>query len=94
MKAALIPLALLGACTTGYDVAGVPTGPCRIDEQVRMRFVGTGFQTVLRDDLRYATNSRIARVVRPDDAATAEVQTDRLNILLDDEDRIDGLRCG
>lgn len=94
MKAALIPLTLLAACTTYDKTAGVPTGPCRVDEQVRMRFAGTEFKMSMRDDLRYATNSRIARVLRPDDAATMDVQPDRLNIVLDDGDRIDGLRCG
>ena len=84
---------LLAGCTT-MPPAPQPTGPCVVDEQVRMRFVGTKFDSEMRDEMQARTNARVLRVLRPDEAATMDLREDRLNVVLDDGGRIDGLRCG
>jgi len=84
---------LLAGCTT-MPPAPQPTGPCVVDEPTRMRFVGTKFDSEMRDEMQARTNSRILRVLRPDEAATMDLREDRLNVVLDDGGRIDGLRCG
>jgi hypothetical protein len=71
-----------------------PTGPCQVSEQVRMRFIATNYRASMRDELLGQSNARIARVLTPDTAATMDFREDRLNIELDDQRRIAGLRCG
>jgi hypothetical protein len=94
MKLLIGSLALLAGCTTAAPPPFEPAGPCRVDEAVRMRFAGVKFKMDMRDELERRTNSRIARVLRPDDMATMEERQDRLNIDLDDGGQIVGLRCG
>lgn len=95
MKLILISAAVLTAtsCTTMPSIAP-PSGPCRVDDVMRRRFIGTDFKLTMRDEIQYGANARTARVLRPDDAATMDVQPDRLNILLDDDGKVNDLRCG
>ncbi|GGB32733.1 hypothetical protein GCM10011380_22690 [Sphingomonas metalli] len=92
LTAAAMIAALAGCATT--PPPREPAGPCRVDEAVRMRYVGTRFRLPMRDEMRYATDSRIARVIRPGDITTQDFREDRLNILVDDARRVEGLRCG
>ena len=89
----LIALVALAGCTTMAEPPQ-PTGPCRVTEQLRMRFVGTEFRMDMRDEMQSLSNSRTARVLRPGDAATMDVREDRLNIDVDDGGQVSGLRCG
>ncbi|KQU55744.1 hypothetical protein ASG67_06380 [Sphingomonas sp. Leaf339] len=95
MKLILISAAMLTATgCTSMPPATPPTGPCRVDDAMRRRFIGTDFKLTMRDDIQYDSNARTARVLRPDDAATMDIQPDRLNILLDDGGKVNDLRCG
>ena len=94
MRLLIGSLFLLTGCTTMEAPPFAPAGPCRVDEAVRMRFAGAKFRMNMRDELQQRTNSRIARVLRPGDAATMDVREDRLNIGVDDGGQIVGLRCG
>ncbi|MBJ6121001.1 I78 family peptidase inhibitor [Sphingomonas mollis] len=95
MKLILISAAVLTAtgCTSMPPVTP-PTGPCGVDDAMRRRFIGTDFKLTMRDEIQYGANARTARVLRPDDAATMDMQPDRLNILLDDNGKVNDLRCG
>lgn len=93
MKSALIPLVLLAACATPA-MPPEPTGPCRVGGTAERRFVGTEFRMEMRGEMQALTNSRTARVLRPGDAATMDFREDRLNIQVDENGRVSGLRCG
>ena len=86
-------LGLLSGCTT-MPAPPEPTGPCRVDMSLQMRYVGTEFKMPLRDEIQYATNARIARILRPDDPVTKDLRPDRLNILLGEDGKINALTCG
>lgn len=90
--AALLPIGLGGCMTMAPPPQ--PTGPCRISEDVRMRYIGVKFHERMRDEIKAMTDSRIARIMRPGVPATMDFREDRLNILLDDTKQIVGLRCG
>ena len=64
-----------------------PAGPCVVTEEARIRYAGVKFRERMRDAIEYETHSRISRVLRPGDAATMDFRPDRLNILLDDDER-------
>ena len=94
MRVLLLSLGLLAGCATMMPPRMEPTGPCMVDEALRMRFAGVKFRMAMRDEIQHRANARVARVLRPDDAATMDVREDRLNITLDDGGQISGLRCG
>ena len=96
MKLAVVALAALslGGCMQEWRPEAPIAGPCQVTEEARMRFVGRDFHDVTREGIQRSTNSRIARVLRPGDAATMDYRVDRLNILVDDAGLIAGLRCG
>lgn len=71
-----------------------PSGPCAVTETMRGRYIGTKFRLRDRDEIQYAANARLARVVREGDAVTMDHRADRLDILLDETGRVEGLRCG
>jgi hypothetical protein len=84
---------LVTGCTT-MERMPEPTGPCRVDMTLQMRYVGTDFKMAMRPEMQYAANARTARILRPDDAATMDMQPDRLNILLDEDGKVNALKCG
>ena len=88
----LLPL-LAAGCATMPEMPP-PSGPCRVDEAARMRFIGAKFSLSMRDEISAATNAPIARVVRPDDVVTMEFNPNRVTIHVDDMKRIGGLTCG
>ncbi|CTQ32636.1 I78 family peptidase inhibitor [Jannaschia rubra] len=80
---ALPVLALLAACRT--DAAEPPDG-CGAGHL--QSFVGQALADVT------LPADRTTRVVRPDQAVTLDHRPDRLNVLLDDGDRIERVYCG
>lgn len=94
MKYVMIAGLALGACAQTPPLEPLPTGPCRVDDALRMRHIGTEFRLRMRDAIQYEANARTARVLRPDDAATMDLREDRLNIRLGEDGRIDKLDCG
>ncbi len=84
---------LMAGCTTMTGPAE-PTGPCRVDMSFQMRYVGSEFKMPLREEIQYAANARIARILHPDDPVTKDLRPDRLNILLGEDGKINALTCG
>ncbi|SFP39231.1 I78 family peptidase inhibitor [Sphingomonas rubra] len=94
MKHVVIVALALGACAQTPALEPLPTGPCRVDLALRMRWVGQEFKLSMRDDIQREANARTARVLRPDDAATMDLREDRLNIRLSEDGKINSLDCG
>ncbi len=92
--AAVAAASALAGCVGTPPMAATPSGPCRIDDALRMRHIGTEFRMRDRDAIQYGANARTARVLRPDDAATMDFREDRLNIRLSEDGKIDALDCG
>jgi hypothetical protein len=90
----VLPLALTIAACAPMPPLAESTGPCAVGEIVRGRFIGTKFRMAMRGEIQGDANAKVARVLRPGDAATMDVNPDRLDILVDDMGRIEGLRCG
>ena len=90
---ALLVAAGLSACAT-MPPSPEPTGPCVVTEPVKMRWAGVKFNLRDRDAIRRDAQARIARVLRPGDAATMDFREDRLNIMVDDFGQITNLTCG
>ena len=93
MRIAILTLLGLAACAPMAPLPE-PTGPCAVTEALRGRYIGVRFRTAMREEVQRAANARIARVLRPDDVATTDLRSDRLDILLDDGGQVEGLRCG
>ena len=89
----LLGMLVLAGCTTIVEQPA-PTGPCNVSEALRMRFIATEYRAGMREELLRRSNARSARVLAPDAAATMNFREDRLNIDLDGQRRIAGLRCG
>lgn len=93
MKYLIFAISALGACTPMAPLPE-PAGPCAVTEAMRARYIGVKFRMTMRDEVRRDANARIARILRPGDAATMDFRADRLDILLDDGGQVEGLRCG
>ena len=93
MKMLVLAALTLAACAPMAPLPQ-PTGPCAVTEAMRARYVGVKFRMAMRTEVQRAANARTARLLRAGDAATMDFRPDRLNILLDDNGQIDGLRCG
>ncbi len=94
MRYVVIAALALGACVETPALEPLPSGPCRVDEGLRMRHIGTDFKLRDRDAIQREANARTARVLRPDDAATMDFREDRLNIRLGEDGKVDALDCG
>ncbi|MFS0771325.1 I78 family peptidase inhibitor [Sphingomonas sp. 1P08PE] len=94
MKTRFIAGLLLAAGCTPTAPVELTRGPCVVDEAMRMRLAGVKFNMDMRDAIQRGANARTVRILRPDDAATMDYREDRLNIMLDDNGQVSGLRCG
>jgi hypothetical protein len=97
MRGVLVCLTLLAAagCETPNDDIPVDNDPryaCSITNLGG--FVGQQATTQLGADAMRASNSRTIRWIRPGDVVTMDYSEHRLNILLDNNNRVTGFRCG
>ncbi|MBD3895538.1 hypothetical protein IEI94_06705 [Halomonas sp. ML-15] len=94
----------LAACTTAGP-SSVPRDPAPEPPSVTQRGdtcgarsvqdrVGRDFDEMLRSAIEEESGAAVVRVLRPGDAATMDHRPDRLNIRLDDDDRIEQITCG
>lgn len=86
----LLPLALLllGGCTHPIKLPG----KCRTDTVGG--WIGQPYSPKLERRLKDKTESQHVRVVRPNDMVTQDFRDNRLNIALDERDRVTRLYCG
>lgn len=99
------PLVLaLAACGVAREPAPVNGAPPRISEGTRLEgscdakaaqeYVGQVLDEALGERIKAATAARGVRVIRPGMAVTMDYRADRLNIEIDDDNRIVRIHCG
>ncbi|MCP3733669.1 I78 family peptidase inhibitor [Sphingomonas sp. RP10(2022)] len=93
-KAWLMMLPVMAAGCTTMAEPPAPAGPCVISQELQMRYAGVKFRERLRSEIERTAHARTSRVLHRGDAATMDFRPDRLNIVLDDGNQIEGLRCG
>ena len=97
MRSVLVCLTLLAAagCETVNDDIPVNNDPRYACTTANLGgFVGQQATTQLGADAMRASNSRTIRWIRPGDVVTMDYSEHRLNILLDNANRVTGFRCG
>ncbi|MBI0474863.1 hypothetical protein D9601_05745 [Sphingomonas sp. MA1305] len=90
--AAIAGALLIQGCATVPEP--VPTGPCKVTQQMHIRYAGMKYRERMRRGLERDANAPVSRILRADAGGTMDFRTERLNIHLGDDGRIDGLRCG
>ncbi len=91
---------LLGACASGAEdssaeePAAQPISLESCDTAAVEYALGETFDEANLPQLQSESQSRQVRVLHPGDAATMDHRPERLNIHVDDNERIEALRCG
>ncbi|MFC4728415.1 I78 family peptidase inhibitor [Coralloluteibacterium thermophilus] len=79
--------------TAGTPAADAPGLTQDCDADGARDLVGQAWNDGMQERARTAANARTVRVVRPDDAVTMDFRGDRLNVLLDADDRVTEVAC-
>jgi hypothetical protein len=90
-----LPLALLAiGCAPTPEAAtpDPPSGPC--DASRLGALVGRAYTEALAADAQRRSGARAVRRIRPGDMVTMDFRGDRLNVHLDDADRVVRFDCG
>lgn len=99
------PLVLaVAACGTAREPAPVNGAPPKVigggglegscDAKAAQEYVGQVLDEALGERIKTATAARGVRVIRPGMAVTMDYRADRLNIEIDDDNRIVKVHCG
>ncbi len=86
------PLLLTGCMDDGPGRPLPPGAQC--DAGPVQRFVGAPFQPQFAQQAKRMSRARTVRVIRPGQAVTMDFRGDRLNVEIDERNRIRALRCG
>lgn len=93
MRAAVLPMLALGACAmTAANDPQVGEGVC--DASRADALVGQAGTSELGARALAATGARGLRWIRPGMAVTMDYRSDRLNIHLDAQNRVERITCG
>ena len=93
LAACSVPVAETPQGLDAYPEYGATAGKtCRAPDPAR--FVGKVATSAVGTEARDAAGAASVRWIRPDSQVTMDYRTDRLNITLDAQNRIVGLRCG
>jgi hypothetical protein len=95
MPSAALALALaLGACIPAPPQSAPPPPSGQCDAAPAAGLVGREATAELVAEARRLSGARQARVIRPGQMVTMEYSADRLNLYLDDRNRVERLACG
>jgi hypothetical protein len=93
LKSVALVLTAVGTVAVSGCVSGVE--PPSICDASRAAFaIGEPLTPDLMDEAQDAAGAETVRLIRPGQVVTLEYQADRLNIELDDSDRVAALTCG
>ncbi len=95
----LIAIAALAACATPpVEVADpnvpppAPLGRC--DATKAQRLIGQPATPALIDSARRESAAALTRLIKPGTMVTMDYRQDRLNVTVDEQNRITAIRCG
>ncbi|MGM0537149.1 MAG: I78 family peptidase inhibitor [Pseudomonadota bacterium] len=106
MPLTLIAPALMGLLLAGCTGTGTAPAPDRAPPPPRIEaedacgaervqeYLGRQYSEALEASIRTESEAAAMRVIRPGEAVTLDFRADRLNVRLDDEDRISEIDCG
>ncbi|WP_298670020.1 I78 family peptidase inhibitor [uncultured Sphingomonas sp.] len=89
---AALPLIALVGCVDDRPAMPGPARECRAGPA--QRFIGRAFTPRLSRQVQRAAGARNVRALRPGQPATMDYRGDRLNIMLDERNRIASVNCG
>jgi Peptidase inhibitor I78 family len=93
--AILMPLlALLGCAATPEDTAAADTPEKSCDAAPAQGLVGETESDVVARKAQQLSGAKTVRWLRPGQIVTMEYRADRLNLVLDGQNRISAVRCG
>ena len=98
MKRALLPglALLLAACAQQPPQPAVPAPPARTacDAAPAQFAVGRVQTAPLVEEVRQRSGAYVARVLRPNQVVTMEFDAERVNVVVDAENKVTAVRCG
>ena len=94
MRAMLMTLAVLAACVTAQQEQMPEHGAGACDAAPVQNLIGRARSKALGAAALRRSGARLVRWIGPGDMVTMDHRTDRLDILLDAQGRVTGLRCG
>lgn len=81
---------LMSACTT----PAVPPSANACNADAIQPYVGRIATPAVVEEARKAAGAELVRALKPDDAATMDYRVERINIMLDDANKIVSATCG
>lgn len=94
MRPALLAVALLGGCAMSATDKPVEVGRGDCSAEAAQSLVGQQGTPAIAQRAMTLTRSKTMRWLRPNMIMTMDYRSDRLNITLDDSDRITRINCG
>lgn len=98
MKRALLPglALLLAACAQQPPQPAAPAPPARTacDAAPAQFAVGRVQTAPLVEEVRQRSGAHVARVLRPNQVVTMEFDAERVNVVVDAENKVTAVRCG
>jgi hypothetical protein len=91
MRALLVPLLLAGCVPAATQPAG-EVGECTASNAQYL--VGRQHSEALSKEALKRTGTGVVRLIRPGQAVTMDYRTDRLNIEIDERDKVIRITCG
>jgi Peptidase inhibitor I78 family len=89
------PLLLTACMGDGPVRPGRPLPPgAQCDAGPAQRFVGAPFRPQLAQQAKRMSRARTVRAIRPSQAVTMDFRGDRLNVEIDERNRVRAVRCG
>jgi LmbE family N-acetylglucosaminyl deacetylase len=85
---------LLAACVQPPSLATAGAAAAGCDAHAAQFAVGYTSTDALSDEVRRRSGARLVRLLRPGQVTTMEYSGERINLELDEGNRVTGVRCG